>query len=261
MGSVVSLTIAVIAVPDHARFLPGLMSNLQKGIGPGDQVVLILSGFSAKCSRKLGLVIPETVCSIRVPHQSAGRNRNIAWSVSSAEVISFHDADDLYHPQRLEAVKRVFRDKSVDAFFHSYSTFEVDEKNPPWQKLSTSVSEVHVGLVTDEEFRHNTLMKPPRDRKLELAHKGRSTNLTFDSPENEFPIHHGHGSFRTHLFPRLGFHEFAEFRNEDGVFARDVLEAGAGIRVSPLRLSAYRQGSTARSLQKPWPFDRGKQIC
>jgi hypothetical protein len=56
--------------------------------------------------------------------QTAGKNRNIAASHLTTDIISFFDADDVIHPQRFQALEEAFN-KGADIVLHNYNRFDI----------------------------------------------------------------------------------------------------------------------------------------
>jgi glycosyltransferase involved in cell wall biosynthesis len=53
-------------------------------------------------------------------HQNAAQNRNKAADHLQTDIITFIDADDIMHPQRLEAIEQAFQDPGTMIVLHSF---------------------------------------------------------------------------------------------------------------------------------------------
>ena len=242
------ITAAIIAVPQHATFLFRLTAEILRQLGPRDELVLILSGFDDDQANFFASSTPPSVRIVRSKLQSSGANRNLAFSVAEKEVVAFHDADDSYHPRRIEAIREIFTVEPTVAFYHSFDVMSADCAAEDWVPLDLATGASALRCLGENVFLEKTVVEPSRNRRREISHRAIGTDLVFSNPNLSFPIHHGHGSFLRAIYPSFRYHEFPEFRNEDGVFARDILEAELPIRVSPFVLSHYRAGSTASPL-------------
>lgn len=53
-------------------------------------------------------------------------NRNIAAKMLDTDIISYIDADDQMHFQRLEIIEKAFVENDIDLFLHNYVDMELD---------------------------------------------------------------------------------------------------------------------------------------
>lgn len=247
-----SVSIVVIAVPSHEEFLSELSESLEKQLGSGDELILVLSGFYGKAKKRTQIVLGNHSRRIVWTRKSsAGRNRNIGWRIARNSIVAFHDADDFYHPCRVGAAKQVFAEFGPAVFLHSYAEVIPSRKPGPWKKFN--FSELRQSLISESEFYAGTLVENPRNREEELRNPATVTNLLFNrESEYGFPIHHAHAFFRRDLPRRFRFNNSRVLRNEDGILVRDLLEAGEKIVVSSLVLSQYRKETSTEGQPNPW---------
>lgn len=245
-GTLVSMKFSiagvVVLVPTHLRFLPNLIDNLNQAQPAFSHLLIVASGFA---SRREVLRIAKRCQSPRVSVYfselgSAGKNRNCAWDIISEDLICFLDGDDLFAPDRNSVILSVFESTQCDLFLHGYDEFsDANSTSPGWPHPQV-ISQAD--LVLSDQLS----TQPERDRGNELRGKAPSTNLVFVDPKQGFPVHHAHATVRTKIGKTVKFHEVFGVRNEDGVFAQDVLEQGGKVALSQQKLSLYRQGARAK---------------
>jgi glycosyltransferase involved in cell wall biosynthesis len=131
----------------------------------------------------------------------AAQNRNIAaFKLSDMDYITFIDADDLMHPQRIEILLKVFQDKDSDIILHNYHNSEILDsitkkiESHEINISSNSLKQCYSGCIS-HKYCHDT------------NHK----------------IHHGHVSIKQYIFNQVQFPEEPEFyTKEDCVFCYRV---------------------------------------
>lgn len=237
-----SLAAVVVLVPSHLRFLAGLVRNLEQADPPFENIVVIASGFKFKFQvlRIIERLKGRKVWVVFAPLASAGSNRNLALSLITEDVICFLDADDLYHTHRNKVVTEVFQKHQCDLLLHGFQVFSSAEESAVDLKYPlelVSARFVHTPSITTQENRR---------RHDELLGLTESTNLRFVLPGEEFEVQHAHACVRRDVMRAIKFHEEFGVRNEDGVFAQDVVEAGFTVTLTDLALSFYRQGARAK---------------
>ena len=237
------ISAVVITVPQHQKFLDGLIENLNLATPAFHQVVLVASGFGSHRREVLAeakkIRSEETIVHFS-PLGSAGANRNAGWKFVTGDIVCFLDADDLYAPQRNLAIQILHQARGFDLFLHAFTSFD-----------SSSEHKLILGGAEDFDLSQiatgrDLVSRERRDRNSELLGKTESTNILFSDPKRAFPVHHAHVVVNNALRNRFQFHEVFGIRNEDGVFAQDVLDAGLQVVLSPAVLSGYRQGERAK---------------
>ena len=133
----------------------------------------------------------------------AAQNRNIAASsLSDMDYITFIDADDIMHPQRIEILLKVFQDNDSDIILHNFLDCEIYD-NDLFKKIENknfnirinSLARCYSGCITHKN--HNYI----------LINK----------------IHHGHVSIKQYIFDIVQFPEEPEFyTKEDCIFCYRV---------------------------------------
>lgn len=237
-----SIAAVVVLVPNHLRFLPALIDNLNEAQPPFTHLVIVASGFTSR-REVLRSAIKSDCPRVTVLFSqlaSAGKNRNFAWDLVSEDIICFLDGDDLYAPHRNSVILSVFEKTQCDLFLHGFEEFnDSTAVLPKWSKPQ---------LTSEHELVHSEQLsvQENRNRQAELRGETSSTNLVFVEPQQEFPVHHAHVTVRAEVGKTVRFHEVFGVRNEDGVFAQDVLAQGGRVVLSQQRLSLYRQGARAK---------------
>jgi glycosyltransferase involved in cell wall biosynthesis len=200
--------VAIPAYIGHIDLLFKLLDSIQNQTVIPDKVVVSCSStkksdFELDCyfeklqrySFYLEIIITEE-------KKNAAQNRNIAASkLSDMDYITFIDADDVMHPQRIEILLKVFQEHDSDIILHNYFidiTFEKDT----FKKIETS----------DIIARQNSLKQCYSGC---IAHKYYS--------DTNGKIHHGHVSIKQNIFNYVQFPEEPEFyTKEDCVFCYRV---------------------------------------
>lgn len=241
-----TLSAVVIVVPQHERFLKRLLRNLNVTRQRFDEVIVVASGFGHSIARVRKLVSLEYPSAIVLPRPlgSAGSNRNAGVRVASSELVAFLDADDAYALERNEMIRGVFAETKADYFIHSFMPFT--DYQSVFSRLENVRSFEAKELLSNDDLLAYTFPEGYRDRSVEISGTAQTTNLMWSREAQSFEVHHAHCTVRRDVFESLEFHEVFGVRNEDGVFARDVLEAGFRVLVSSAVLSGYQQGARAK---------------
>jgi len=200
-----------VAIPSyigHIESLFKLLDSIQNQTIIPDKVV-VSSSSSKKTDFELSCYIEKLqqyTFSLEIitteEKKCAAQNRNIAASkLSDVDYITFIDADDIMHPQRIEILLNVFQQHDSDIILHNYyntETFDnVGKKIEKYNNIKvrpTSLKQCYSGCIT---------------------HK-----FNFDTNDK---IHHGHVSIKQYIFNLVKFPEEPEFyRKEDCVFCYRV---------------------------------------
>lgn len=146
-------------------------------------------------------------------------NRNFAASQLNTDIISFIDADDIMHPQRIEIIERAFIEHNIVLFLHNYIIGNTE--------CFTNYSKY------EYVFHIN---------KLGISSWGSTIHI--DSPK--YDIHNGHTSISRWLFSQIKFHEEPEFyTKEDTVFNTEIIAAYPNYTAyTLLKLSKYTASHT-----------------
>ena len=244
----------VVAVPQHIQFLPDLITELSSGVGAFGEIILVLSGFDDAPKADAQFSLPSLSEHLRVIHQplqSAGANRNVGLSHARRDLVFFHDADDLYSRHRMRTALAVFQKHRFDLMLHGFVSFQHGSSTPSFPEPPDDIGKIKV--VGERALYSATILESSRERARELKGETESTNILFNDPFETFEVHHAHAILRRDAVGDIRYHEEFGIRNEDGVFARDMLEAGKKVLLTPFVLSAYRHGARAKP-RKPSNF-------
>lgn len=151
----------------------------------------------------------------------AGENRNRGVLEAKSEYVSFMDADDSMHPQRIELLSKILSQYQVDGVLHTYSLY------PRRINISKGLKKI---ILPDRVYNYH------RKTKDSLA--------LFIHPR----IHHGHGTFRRDLWGRIKFSTLP--RGQDALFVREAIEETKNIIIIPLDLSIYYPRPTSFGLPR-----------
>lgn len=126
--------------------------------------------------------------------RNAAENRNMAAMLVDTSYISFFDADDIMHPQRLEAIEYVIQKTGGDLIMHSF------------------LQEGEGEFINSEIFYSEDV--------LERAPSGCVQKKGCHGTR----IHHSQATIKRDIFKSVQYREEAEFeRREDAVFCGDVV--------------------------------------
>jgi len=133
---------------------------------------------------------------------NAAKNRNRAASLlTDMDFITFIDADDLMHPQRIEILLKVFKEHDSDIILHNYF-----DNNCPTNDIFKNVEYKEIIVRVNSLRQHWSGC---------IEHK-------IYCNDNE-KIHHGHVSLKQAIFNNVKFPEEPEFyRKEDCIFCYRV---------------------------------------
>jgi len=183
-----------VAVPcyyGHIGHLTNLLDSIENQSCKPDKVVVSCSSTkelfeTKKYSFPLEIIITEE-------HKNAAQNRNIAASrLNDMDYITFIDADDIMHPQRIEILLKTFQETDCDIILHNF-------------------------LMNDSNFNHIDNIDI-RINELIQCYTGCIRHLDFYKYQSQ-SIHHSQSSIKQHIFDIIKYPEEKEYaRKEDCVF-------------------------------------------
>lgn len=241
-----SISVCIPAIPRDVESgcLDELISSIKRQTVSADEVIISFTNATYREASRMREHVQETIASVPVKVVRAseiyvqGKSRNNAVLVSTAELISFIDADDKMHPHRLEVIREAFREnKDLQVFLHGYidESFEVsnDRDEYQWESKPMLTGLSKNALIGKEEICESEL---------------RSRYQPNSQPHLDLPVHHAHVTVKRAVFEEHIYDESPEgYRVEDSLFVRNVVAAACSQRnVSDLLflklpLSLYRR--------------------
>merc|ERR1712048_502440 len=231
------ISLVIPAIPRDVELLETriLMTLSRQTQQPGE-VIIALSDTNATWARELegrwrqqffaGLLVldyPEK--------QSAGENRNRGAAKATMPIISFMDADDRMHPQRLEIMSDALTWSKAMVAIHSFSVANEDSaaaertetkrwEQGEWRSL--------VELNADGAVSTGQQLSRRWDRFISEAQKG----------HGYWPLEaHGHLTVSRRVMDDVAFS--SQLRNEDTDFIKRVFQHDGKVVFVPLPLSEY----------------------
>jgi glycosyltransferase involved in cell wall biosynthesis len=131
--------------------------------------------------------------------KNAAENRNIASRYLHTDIISYMDADDVMHPQRLEYILYAFEHSDCSIVLHSY-------------EVGSRILSNKFTIYNDPLFEYGKLARAPSGCAVHIEDYTKR-------------IHHAHSSISRDVFSRIQYREekWCE-RREDSLFCGDVLQ-------------------------------------
>jgi glycosyltransferase involved in cell wall biosynthesis len=209
-----------VAIPcyyGHIHLLTNLLDSIEKQTYKPDKVVVSSSStkelFETKqYSFPLEIIITED-------HKNAAQNRNIAAnSLNDMDYITFIDADDIMHPQRIEILLKTFQETNCDIILHNF-------------------------LINDSNFNHIENIDY-RTNQLIQCYTGCIIHKHSSQPIQH--IHHAQSSIKKCIFDIVKYPEEKEFaRREDCAFCHRVFSIPniKNVYISN-QLSSYKPSGT-----------------
>jgi len=193
-----TLSLCIPCIPKHVNHLKDLSKNINEQTVLPDEVVIAISNSDRDTKnqiRKIFQNLRTKLIITDVSHKAlAGENRNRAVKFATSDIVSFMDADDLMHKQRIEILKYHFNKSNAIAIFHKF-------------KYGNPTGKINVKNI---KLDSDILIK---------AHKDKSTIYLKIND-----ITHGHVSCLRSIFNKLKQDIKNTERREDSKFARDLMD-------------------------------------
>jgi glycosyltransferase involved in cell wall biosynthesis len=192
------LGIAIPCYKYHLSALKRCLDSIEAQTRKPDEVVVGCSSVEAEDIPVYTYSFPLRILT-RPGRHNAAENRNYAETALTTDIVSFFDADDVMHPQRIEAIQSAFElYPQCDILLHSYLT-----EQETMQPFAT---------YTIFDIRLNTLCRGTHG--YGAIHKNKSTEH----------IHHSQISVNKSVLSRVKFNEAKDHeRKEDSIFCGDIL--------------------------------------
>lgn len=215
--------IAISCYNGHLSQLFDLFDSIQTQTILPDKVIVSCSSTDENTQKIMNRALQKYNFSFKIiyhlTYKNAAENRNIAVSyLTDMDYITFIDADDIMHYQRIEILLRTFNDHDCDIILHNYSNEPLDNITYPtiYYKIN--------GLRISNSYC--------------IEHINNNNN-------NEC-IHHSQSSIKKYIIEKVKFRESIEYnRREDSFFCSDIfkLDNIKNVYISN-KLTYYRQSNT-----------------
>jgi glycosyltransferase involved in cell wall biosynthesis len=195
-----TIGIAIPCYKGHIHVLPNLLDSIEQQTRKPDMVII-------RCSSSTSEDIPYSLSHYSFPvrilfhseKQNAAENRNVAWRQLNTDIITFVDADDIIHPQKLEIIENCFQNHHVKILMHG---LELDP-GVPFQHYHAPY-----------HFDINRLVRCPWG----------STSHLDQTPSTVFHFHNAQSSVHKSVFNYVQFDESpSNFGREDTIFCTTVI--------------------------------------
>jgi len=224
-----SLGVVIPCYSGHLKYLTRCLQSIQDSTLHPDIVAISFSSTTPDKIPSLSQFSFKIVTTITSDHKNAAQNRNLAANLIDTDILTFFDADDEIHPQRLEIISKFFRNyPSYDAFYHNYIYLKNSGK-------TGSYIPVNIDRDWNALVHVDILQKDPNAIGLMVNPEYARSHSIFD-----MAFAHGHVSVTNRLFIQ---HKFPDDKNslgkEDSVYAADIIKEGYKIGHCPHPLSKY----------------------
>ena len=202
-----------VVIPCHKPYIPFLrdcLDSIEFQTVKPDRVIVVCSSSNPEDIPDEYLQYSfECVIRTREGDYNQAQNRNEGIRHIDTDYVTFFDADDVMHPQRIELIRKYMND--TDLILHSYRT-----DMPLFRCIRNPV------------VYQNELMRGP-------------TGCAVFKPNWDAPLHHAQVTVRKEIFDRVMFREDECFkRREDSLLCGDILNMGVRNTYIAEPLSWYR---------------------
>jgi hypothetical protein len=129
------LSLVIPTTPNHFRFLDCILKNYELGTEKPDEVIISVSNsnfINPIDIQNLETKYFKSFESLKIIKNEfillEGPNRGNGSKFAENELISYHDSDDIPHPQRIEIIKYFFKNFDILHLNHSFQ-YETEFKN------------------------------------------------------------------------------------------------------------------------------------
>jgi len=206
-----TLGVAIPCYHGHINILKNLLDSIEKQTRKPDMVVVSCSSSNDTPYTQDQYSFPLKI--ITNPNKmNTAQNRNIAASILDTDIISFIDADDQMHFQRLEIIEKVFENDIV-MLIHSFIT-GFDKPDIKYDNIVFDINKLGIDPCG-----------------WMICH--------LDNPQNN--IHNGHVSIHKKIFNLIKYNESPEWcAKEDSLFNSEIIKMFPNnTAYCPLELSKY----------------------
>jgi len=194
-----SIGVAIPCYYGHIPKLLNLLDSIENQCLKPNKVVVSCSSTKDEIKLTKNYSFPLEII-ITEEHKNAAQNRNIAGSkLNDVDYITFIDADDIMHPQRIEILLKVFKETECDIILHNYL-----------------INSCNFDKIENINIKINELVQ---------CYTGCIRHLDFNKYYNtdQF-IHHSQSTIKREIFDIIKYPEEQEFYSkEDYIFCYRIL--------------------------------------
>lgn len=213
--------VAISCYVGHLHLLYDLLDSIEKQTIMPDMVVVSCSSTPKMLEPIVNRSLKKYTMNYKIlytdEHKNASQNRNIAINeLMEMDYITFMDADDMMHPQRIEFILKTFEETNADIILHHYSFTPIFELNELKYRLNGM--QIHEsGCIEHKEYVYR----------------------------NSEWIHHSQSSVKREVVDKVRFREESMYnRREDCFFCADVFRLNGNHVYIKNALSYYRPSLT-----------------
>lgn len=230
----VQCSLVIPAIPRHFRYLKELLNELARENKYVGEIHICASSVNRTNLLKLQKIVTKSSFEKKIKIHStlemktAGENRNYGWNKANFEYVVFLDADDSYHPRRLEFVTEVMLKNRADAVVHDYYRM-----TPRFFFFLNEVRDSSV-ILADELIKSNlaNLGNILPDGNL---YAGESNLILPTDNTKKYKVHHGHLTVRRDIPIRYTNRRLGE----DGELVCEILRSNFNLVFIATKLSIY----------------------
>lgn len=214
-----TIGVAVPCYNKHIKYLPALLQSINKNTIKPIKVVVSCSSVTTE----IDLVVLKEICAqvydfkllilATGESKNAAENRNIATKYIDTDIVSYFDADDIMHPQRLELIQTAFTQyPKTHIVLHDY----IDCHSDAGKNADFSIVHSDGSAEDQKHFILNQMSRAPSG----CAIVNYNNPLTMKS----YDIHHSQSSVSRYLTINCKYGEGSEYAyREDALFCGDIL--------------------------------------
>ena len=204
-----TITIGVPCIPRDISKLDRLFKSIENQTYKPLEVIIALSEvndndaknyeeqYNNKYNFKIKIINTEGKCY-------ASKNRNRILPHINGDLISFMDADDAMHPERLQKINELFKEYNNDVLLHTHS---LNYKSFP--KLKKYPKIYYLSEI-------NKMAKETKNKHLYIQPDYLISELS--------TLHHGHITCKKEVFNNIKYNESEKYRRgQDTVLVRDII--------------------------------------
>jgi hypothetical protein len=159
------ISLVIPSTPNHFKYIDCILKNYEKGTIKPDEIIVSVSNGNLLEKKTVEDIIEKYSNSfgrldiiLNERQVMEGPNRGVGSEHSKFDYITYHDSDDIPHPQRIEIIKYFFENFDILHLNHSY-TFETkfDLIYPQNVKYRTS------DFLYQQHFGDNSFTERPLD--------------------------------------------------------------------------------------------------